>query len=176
MAGGVRPESWTGVLLSTEERREVLGRLGGGVGGLSKDKRQGVYMNGDGEEGPPTATREAGPGTPGGAQGTRAEETAMVTLDATELEGGGTPSDTPEQKHGIPPLPSGGGGSFVRHCKAAERWASGFQRCHDRRNQGGGGGAPLEAGGGTKRWTTPEEEAEEVARAGTVWGGGGELH
>ena len=101
----------------------------------------------------------------------------MVMLAATALEGGGNPSDTLEQQHGIPPLPLGGGeGDFARHCGEAARWAAGLRRFHGRRNQGGGGGASLEAGGGTKRWTTPEEEAEEVARAGTVWGGGGELH
>ena len=33
----------------------------------------------------------------------------MVTLAAMALEGGGTPSDTPEQQHDTPPLPSGGG-------------------------------------------------------------------
>ena len=52
-------------------------------GGLSKEKRRGVNMNGDREEGPPPATREAGPGNPGGAQGTRAAETTMVKLAAT---------------------------------------------------------------------------------------------
>ena len=35
----------------------------------------------------------------------------MVMLAVTALEGGGTPSDTPEQQHNTPPLPSGGGGS-----------------------------------------------------------------
>ena len=33
----------------------------------------------------------------------------MVTLAATALEGGGTPSYTLEQHHGSPPLPLGGG-------------------------------------------------------------------
>ena len=50
-------------------------------------------------------TREAGPGTPGGAQGTRASETIMVMLVTPALEGRGTLSDTPEQQHGIPPPP-----------------------------------------------------------------------
>ena len=36
----------------------------------------------------------------------------MVMLAATELEGGVTPSDTPEQQHNTPPLPSGGGGGL----------------------------------------------------------------
>ena len=54
-------------------------------------------------------TREAGKGTPGDAQGTGAEDMAMVTLAATALEGKVTPSDTPDQQHGSPPLPSGGG-------------------------------------------------------------------
>ena len=39
MAGGVRPESGTGVLLSTEERREVLGRIRGG--GTASPRRSG---------------------------------------------------------------------------------------------------------------------------------------
>ena len=38
VSGGLRPESRTGVLISAEERREVLGRIGGG-GGLAKEKR-----------------------------------------------------------------------------------------------------------------------------------------
>ena len=33
----------------------------------------------------------------------------MVMLAATALEGGGTPSDTPDQQYDTPPLPSGGG-------------------------------------------------------------------
>ena len=36
----------------------------------------------------------------------------MVMLAATALEGGGTPSDTPEQQHDTPPLPFGGGGGL----------------------------------------------------------------
>ena len=36
VAGGVRPESRMGVLISAEESREVLGRLGGGGGGLPR--------------------------------------------------------------------------------------------------------------------------------------------
>ena len=36
----------------------------------------------------------------------------MVMLDVTALEGGRTPSDTPEQQHDTPPLPWGGGGYF----------------------------------------------------------------
>ena len=36
----------------------------------------------------------------------------MVMLAATALDGGGTPSDTPEQQHNTPPLPLGGGGSL----------------------------------------------------------------
>ena len=39
MVGGVRLDSKTGVLLSSKERREVLGFLGGGGGGLAKEKR-----------------------------------------------------------------------------------------------------------------------------------------
>ena len=35
----------------------------------------------------------------------------MMMLATTALEGGGTPSDTPEQQHDTPPLPSGGGSS-----------------------------------------------------------------
>ena len=38
VAGGVRPESGMGVLLSVDKRREVMGRLGGGGRGLSKEK------------------------------------------------------------------------------------------------------------------------------------------
>ena len=38
MADVLRPDSGTGVLLSTKERREVLGRLGGG--GLVEENRQ----------------------------------------------------------------------------------------------------------------------------------------
>ena len=34
----------------------------------------------------------------------------MVMLAVTALEGGGTLSDTPEQQHDTPPLPSGGEG------------------------------------------------------------------
>ena len=49
----------------------------------------------------------------------------MVMLAATALEGGGTPSDTPEQHHDTPSLPSGGG-VFVRHCGEAARWADGL--------------------------------------------------
>ena len=42
MEGGVRPDSKTGVLLSVEERREVLGRIGGRGGGvLAEEKRRG---------------------------------------------------------------------------------------------------------------------------------------
>ena len=40
VAGGVRPDSGTSVLLSAKERREVLGRIGGG-GGLAEEKRRG---------------------------------------------------------------------------------------------------------------------------------------
>ena len=35
----------------------------------------------------------------------------MVTFAVMVLEGGGTPSDTPEQQHGSPPLPWEGGAS-----------------------------------------------------------------
>ena len=59
----------------------------------------------------PPVTREVGPGTPGGAQGTREVETEMVTLAATALEGGGTLSETQEHQNGSPTLPSGGGAS-----------------------------------------------------------------
>ena len=71
----------------------------------------------------------------------------MVMLAATALEGGGTPSDTPEQQHDTPPLPSGGGGVFVRHCGAAARWAAGLRHFRVRRNQGRGGGGSNMAGG-----------------------------
>ena len=37
MSGGMRPDSGTGVLLSAEERREVLGRLRGGLYNRAKD-------------------------------------------------------------------------------------------------------------------------------------------
>ena len=37
VAGGVRPEYGTGVLNSTKERREVLGRLRGGGEGLAEE-------------------------------------------------------------------------------------------------------------------------------------------
>ena len=84
------------------------------VDGLTEEKQWGGQTNSDGEEETPV-TREAGPGTPMGSQGTRAEDTAMVTLAAEVLEDGGTPSDTPEKQHGIPPLPLGGGGDLVRH-------------------------------------------------------------
>ena len=80
-----------------------------------------------------------------GSQWTWAAETEMVMLSAAELEGGCTPSDTPDHQHGSLPLPSGGG-DFVRHCEEEERWAAGIRRCRVRRNQGGGGVAPLEAG------------------------------
>ena len=112
VAGGVRPDSGTGVLLSAEETREVLGRLGEGGGGLSEERRRGTDERCRGGWNPP-ATREAEPGTPGGAHRTQAVEKAMVTLAATELEGGGTPSDTPEQLHGSPTLPSGVGGGTL---------------------------------------------------------------
>ena len=90
-------------------------------------------MNSYGEEVPPT-TREAGPGNPREGQGTWVAETTMVMLAATVLEGGGTPSDTLDQQHGSLPLPSGGG-DFVRHCRAAARWATRLQRSCGRRNQ-----------------------------------------
>ena len=61
----------------------------------------------------------------------------MVMLAATALEGGGTPSDTLEQQHNTPLIPSGGG-VFVRHCGAAARWADGLRHFRGRRNQGGG--------------------------------------
>ena len=96
----------------------------------------------------------------------------MVTLAATELEGGGTPSDTLDHLQGSLPLPWGGEG-FVRHCEAAAQWAASLQRCRGRRNQGGGGVSPLEERGATEWWPTPEEEAAEVARAGTAGGGQG---
>ena len=52
MAGDVGPESGTVVLLSIEEKREVLDRIGGGDG-LAEEKRRGEQTNGDGEEGLP---------------------------------------------------------------------------------------------------------------------------
>ena len=48
MVGGVRPDSGMGVLLSSKDRREVLGRLGGG-GGLTEEKRWGGQTNGNRE-------------------------------------------------------------------------------------------------------------------------------
>ena len=106
MASGVRPDSGTGILLS-------MGRIGRcwvgfeeGEGSLAEEKRQGGQTNGDGGMDPPI-TRDAGPGTTGGPQGTQEVETEMMTLDVTALEGGGTLSDTMEQQHGSPPLPSG---------------------------------------------------------------------
>ena len=109
--GGKRPESGTGVLLSAEETREVLGRLGGGAATFLRRSGGGRQTNGDGEDGsPPPVTREAGPGTPLEDQGTQAAETVMVKLSVTALEGGVTPLDTPEQKYSSLPLPSGGGG------------------------------------------------------------------
>ena len=68
-----------------EEAAEVAWAGNAGVGeGITLSKT--IWR----EEGPP-ATREAGPGTPGGTQATWAAETTMVTLAATALEGGGTP-------------------------------------------------------------------------------------
>ena len=78
-----------------------------GEGGLTEEKRQGVQKNGDGRM-PPPVTRDAGPGTPGGPQGTQEAETEMMTLAVLALEGGSTPSDTLEQHHCSPPLPYGG--------------------------------------------------------------------
>ena len=88
--GGVRQDYRTGVLLSTEERREVLGRIGGR--GMASQRRsgRGGKTKSDDEEGPPPATKYAGPGTPGGSRGIRSAETEMATLAATALEGGGT--------------------------------------------------------------------------------------
>ena len=102
----MRSDSGTGVLLPAKERWEVLGRLGGGETALPRRSDGGTDKRGWGG-GTPPETNEAGPGTPGEDQGTWATETAMVTLAVTELEGGGTLSDTPDQQHGIPPLPSG---------------------------------------------------------------------
>ena len=45
LADGVRPDSRTGVLLSSEERREVLGRLGGG--GTALLRRSGKTVGGE---------------------------------------------------------------------------------------------------------------------------------
>ena len=72
MAGGMRQESGTGVLLSDKEMREVLGRLGGGGGGLAEEKRRGGQANGDGEEGPPPPQLGSqGQGPQGGTKGPR---------------------------------------------------------------------------------------------------------
>ena len=109
MAGDVRPDSGMGVLLSIKERREVLGRLGGGGAALLIRSGGGDGQTATGRSNPHPATWEAGPGTQGGVQGNRAAETTMVTLAATVLEGRGNPSDTPEQQHGSPTLPLGGG-------------------------------------------------------------------
>ena len=49
VAGGVRPDSRTGVLLSAKDRSEVMVRLRGGGGSLAEEKRQRGQMNGDGE-------------------------------------------------------------------------------------------------------------------------------
>ena len=110
MAGGTRKESRTGVLISAEERREVLGRIRGDGTASPRRSGGGERRTVTGRRDPPPVTKEAGPGTPGGVQGTREAESAMVLLDATALEGGGTPSDIPEQQHGSPILPLGGGG------------------------------------------------------------------
>ena len=110
LAGGVRPDSGTVVLLYAKERREVLVRIRGGGTALPRRSGGGGQANGDGERGPSPATREAEPGTPMGDQETRVAETSMVKLAATALKDGGTPSDTPEQQNGSPPLPLGGSG------------------------------------------------------------------
>ena len=68
VAGGVRPDSRTGVLLSDKETREVLGRLRGG-GSLAEEKRQGGQTNGDGEDGPPTQLGRQRQGPQGGPNG-----------------------------------------------------------------------------------------------------------
>ena len=49
VAGGVRPDSRTGVLLSAKDRSEGMVRLRGGDGSLAEEKRQRGQMNGDGE-------------------------------------------------------------------------------------------------------------------------------
>ena len=86
----------------------------------------------------------------------------MVTLAATALEGGGTPSDTQEQQHGSPPLLSGGGwgassdtaGQQHRGPPASDVAVLGGTREE-------GGVAPW-CGGATERWPTPEEEVAEL--------------
>ena len=46
MAGGVRPDSSMGILLSTEERMEVLVRIGGRGGGPAEEKRRQRWQGG----------------------------------------------------------------------------------------------------------------------------------
>ena len=62
VTGDVRTESGMGVLISADEKREVLGRIGGGGGGLAEEKRRGGQTNGDGEEGTPPQLGRQGQG------------------------------------------------------------------------------------------------------------------
>ena len=97
----------------------------------------------------------------------------MVTLAATDLEGGGTPSDTPEQQHGSPTLPLGVGGGTLSDTAGQQPGgppASDIAVVGGTREEGGVG--PMEAVGATERWPTPEEEVAKVARAGAAGGGG----
>ena len=71
MARGVRPDSGTGVLLSSWERREVLGRLRGGGDGLAEEKRRVVQTNGDREEEPPPQLGRQDQGPQGAPEGPR---------------------------------------------------------------------------------------------------------
>ena len=43
VAGGVRPDSRTGVMLSTKERKDVLGWIGGGETDLPRRSYRGTY-------------------------------------------------------------------------------------------------------------------------------------
>ena len=49
----MRPESGAGILLSAEERREVLGRIRGDGGVLAEENQRGRQTNIDREEGTP---------------------------------------------------------------------------------------------------------------------------
>ena len=68
MAGGARLDSGTGVLLSTKETRDVLGRLGGRGTALPR-RSGGGDKNGDGEDETTPQLRMQGQGPQGGAKG-----------------------------------------------------------------------------------------------------------
>ena len=72
MAGGMRQESGTGVLLSDKEMREVLGRLGGGGGGLPRRSGGGDRLMVTGrKDPPPPQLGSQGQGPQGGTKGPR---------------------------------------------------------------------------------------------------------